>query len=99
MAKSIPITNQRYQDIATGRGFEVLAVDDYTAQVDLYFDDGDFDQINFDDWSKMVVVPVSSLNRLAPMPPFGIDDWPPENGEFPAQVTHKTDYMFGWDEF
>jgi len=99
MAKSIPITNQRYQDIATGRSFEVLAVDDYTAQVDLYFDDGDFDQINFDDWSKMVVVPVSSLNRLAPISRFDINDWLPENGEFPTQSTHKTDYMFGWDEF
>lgn len=72
MGKSVPTINQWYQHIAEKRLFEVIAVDEYTALIDIRYADpiyengaysggndenSDLDIISFDDWSQMVVVP------------------------------------------
>ena len=38
MGKSVPIINQWYQDIAVNRLFEVLAVDEYSALIDIRYE-------------------------------------------------------------
>lgn len=72
MGKSVPTINQWYQNIAEKRLFEVIAVDEYSALIDIrYADPSDesgtysggsdensgLDVMSFDDWSQMVVVP------------------------------------------
>ena len=36
MASSVPMINQRYQEVATNRTFEVLGVDEHLAIIDLH---------------------------------------------------------------
>jgi len=72
MGKSVPTINQWYQNIAEKRLFEVIAVDEYSALIDIRYADPTYengtysggsdensglDVISFDDWSQMVVVP------------------------------------------
>ena len=37
MGKSVPVINQWYQDIAVNRLFEVIAVDEYSALIDIRY--------------------------------------------------------------
>ena len=39
MGKSVPVINQWYQDIAVNRLFEVVAVDEYSALIDIRYAD------------------------------------------------------------
>jgi hypothetical protein len=98
MASSVPMINQRYQDLATNRTFEVLSVDEYLTVIDLHYDDGELDQISLDDWSQMVVTPPSErYNQAAAL---AIED---HQGQMPWATglddAMQSDYMFGWDEF
>jgi hypothetical protein len=71
MANSVPTLNQWYQNIADKRLFEVIAVDEYTALIDIRYaepcyeygaysggsdENCDLDVLSFDEWSQMVVV-------------------------------------------
>ena len=66
MGKSVPIINQWYQDLAVNRLFEVIAVDEYSALIDIRYEtnsldnnnlyNNDLNSISFDDWSKMTIV-------------------------------------------
>ena len=95
MAKTIPIINQRYHDIASGRTFEVLLIDEYSATIELHFDDGDFDQINFDDWSRMAAIPVNSLSELGSDAPKDAQ----KSNLWSVSGIRDSRYMFAWDEF
>lgn len=72
MGKSVPTINQWYQNITERRLFEVIAVDEYSALIDIRYADPSYENgayistsdensglevISFDDWSQMVVVP------------------------------------------
>jgi hypothetical protein len=72
MGKSVPTINQWYQDLNKKRLFEVIAVDEYSALIDIRYADPAYengaysdvddensglDIISFDGWSKMIVVP------------------------------------------
>jgi hypothetical protein len=72
MGTSVPTINHWYQNIAEKRLFEVIAVDEYSALIDIRYADPtyengaysgasdencDLDIISFDDWSRMVIVP------------------------------------------
>jgi hypothetical protein len=108
MGKSVPVINQWYQDIAVNRLFEVIAVDEYSALIDIRYVEpsgkySDYsgisdearglDEISFEDWAQLVVV-------TAPAP----DNWRSslssvENELISAARKEAADYLFGWDEF
>ena len=97
MASSVPMINQRYQDPATNRTFEVLSVDECLAVIDLHYDDGELDQISLDDWSKMGAIAPSEVYSQAAA--LAIEN----QGQMPWSTdldgAMQTDYLFGWDEF
>ncbi len=120
MGKSVPIINQWYQDIAVNRLFEVIAVDEYSALIDIryadpYCEDGSykgssdensgFDEIGFDDWSQMAVVPArtpedwrnsSGIGKDAQMLAADIV-MPTRTGSM--DNIEAVNYLFGWDEY
>jgi hypothetical protein len=89
--------NQRYQDVATNRTFEVLSVDEYLAVIDMHYDDGELDQISLDDWSQMVVVPPSEVYNQATA--LALEDQAQMPWATDLDEAMQSDYMFGWDEF
>ena len=98
MAKSVPIINQLYQDIAINRTFEVLGVDEYGAVIDLRYGDGEVHQISLRDWSKMVVMPAREPAVWAPTMRLSDDDQTHAAcGDIERSI--QSDYLFGWDEF
>ncbi len=97
MASSIPIINQRYQEVATNRTFEVLGVNEYLAVIDLHYDDGELDQISLDDWSQMVVIPPSEVYNQAAT--LALEDRAQMSWATDLDEAMQSDYMFGWDEF
>ena len=48
MGKSVPIINQWYQDIAVKRLFEVIAVDEYSALIDIRYETNSLDNNSLD---------------------------------------------------
>jgi hypothetical protein len=97
MASIVPMINQRYQDVATNRTFEVLSVDEYLAVIDLHYDDGELDQISLDDWSQMVVTPPSEVYNQAAA--LALEDKAQMPWASDLDEVIGSDYMFGWDEF
>ena len=53
MATYIPSIGNWYQDIAVNRLFEIVSIDDYSASIDIRYEDGEYDDIAFDSWSEM----------------------------------------------
>ena len=97
MASSVPIINQRYQEVATNRTFEVLGVDEHLAIIDLHYDDGELDQISLDEWSQMVVTPPSeAYNQAAAL---ALEDQAQMPWATDLDEAMQSDYLFGWDEF
>ena len=121
MGKSVPVINQWYQDIAVNRLFEVVAVDEYSALIDIRYadipcDDEDYkgnsddnsglDEISFEEWSQMTVMPASAPEDWRSSLGFDqnsvmlADDlvlFNPESGSI--DNIKSEDYLFGWDEF
>ena len=98
MARSVPIINQLYQDIAINRTFEVLGVDEYGAVIDLRYDDGEVHKISLSDWSKMVVMPAREPAAWAPtLPTSDEHQMHAVYGDIERSI--QSDYLFGWDEF
>ena len=56
MATYIPSIGNWYQDIAVNRLFEIVSIDDYSASIDIRYEDGEYDDIAFDSWSEMALV-------------------------------------------
>ena len=127
MGKSVPTINQWYQDIAVKRLFEVIAVDEYSALIDIRYADpaiedsayrsdnsdenSGLDEISFEDWSKMVVIPArapedwrstlgrSTLGISKDALMVGDDIIMPSPDSSSIDGVKAADYLFGWDEF
>lgn len=115
MGKSVPTINQWYQNIAEKRLFEVIAVDEYSALIDIrYADPGYYSSdensglevISFDDWAQMVVVPARAPEDWRSAVGLGIDSRMlgddiimPNPESSSMEGIEAADYLFGWDEF
>ena len=116
MGKSVPIINQWYQDIAVNRLFEVIAIDEYSALINIRYTDPDreygvyedsgLDEISFDDWTKMIVVPArepedwrSSFGTNEDTRMLVDDIIMPNSDTSSLESIQAADYLFGWDEF
>jgi hypothetical protein len=121
MGKSVPTINQWYQNIAENRLFEIVAIDEYSALIDVRYADPVYadgvyssgsdenscrDEISFDDWSQMVVVPARApedwrstigIDRDTRM--LGDNIVMPNPDSSSMDGIEATDYLFGWDEF
>ena len=105
MAIHVPSIGKWYEDIADSRLFEIIAIDDYTANIDIKYEDGEYDDIDLNRWSQMAVMqtnPPQAWRRLV----MHIDD----PRRFTYAVLRSTpdadalfepepDTQFGWDEF
>ncbi len=85
-----PIVGNWYQHVDKGLDFEVVAVDEDSATVEVQFVDGTLDEIAFDDWYELDLEPAE--------PP---EDW---TGPLDDVETDDTDYTEtdmeadDWDE-
>jgi|TARA_B110000977_G_scaffold154043_1_gene195723 hypothetical protein len=111
MATHIPSIGNWYQDIAVNRLFEIVSIDDYSATIDIRYEDGEYDDIAFDSWSEM------ALGKTGPP-----EDWrsskhlsddqrfyahhsfmpftdPFSDASADSMSGRALDSHFGWDEF
>ncbi|HET9823089.1 MAG TPA: DUF6763 family protein [Burkholderiaceae bacterium] len=73
-----PIVGNWYQHVEKGLDFEVVAVDEETASVEIQYVDGSLDDISLDDWYELDLEPAE--------PP---EDW---TGPLDDVETDDTDY-------
>ena len=109
MAIHIPSIGNWYQDIAVDRLFEIVAIDDYTATINIRYEDGEFDDIGFEDWSEMAVVQSgppedwhSSRSLSNDQRCYAHHSFMPSNDSDPISDSLSglaPDSQFGWDEF
>ncbi|KJS06254.1 MAG: hypothetical protein VR73_10155 [Gammaproteobacteria bacterium BRH_c0] len=60
MAKQIPVIREWYQDAVEDVLFEVVAVDEESATIEVQFEDGTLSEFDFDTWMQMVVLPAQA---------------------------------------
>ena len=53
-----PVVASWYEDLETGRHFEVVDFDEDDAVVEIQYDDGDTDEIDLDEWYELDLEPV-----------------------------------------
>lgn len=57
MAKLSPQLNAWYHDAREDQLFEVVAIDEQEASIDIQYYDGDIGEIDFETWQQMVLLP------------------------------------------
>jgi hypothetical protein len=104
MAIHVPSIGKWYQDVAVSRLFEIVAIDDYTATIDIRYEGGEYDDITLDSWSQMALIQAnppedwrSSMN-LSDDERFFVDAvFIPATASDPMSSL-ELDAQFGWDE-
>jgi len=60
MAKKIPVIGDWYQDAVEDVLFEVVAVDDKSATIEVQYEDGEVGEFDYDTWFQMIVLPAEA---------------------------------------
>jgi hypothetical protein len=60
MAKRIPIIGKWYQDAEEDVLFEVVAVDEHTASIEVQYEDGEVGEFDLETWMQMIVLPAKA---------------------------------------
>jgi len=98
VATHIPNLGDWYKDLAVHRLFQIAALDEYSATIDIQYQDGEIDQCDLENWSLMAVArcdpPEDWLNLLD----VNEDQHLFIDGVF-VRAGHQFDWQFGWDEF
>lgn len=56
MASQVPVIGAWYQDATEDQIFEVVAVDDDTASVEIQYVDGEVSEFDFETWQQMLLL-------------------------------------------
>ena len=56
MASQFPIVGQWYQDAVEDQVFEVVAVDEHAATVEIQYLEGEVSELDFDTWQQMLLL-------------------------------------------
>ncbi|MDG1485891.1 MAG: hypothetical protein P8Q25_06115 [Porticoccaceae bacterium] len=105
MATHIPTIGHWYQDIAVHRLFQVIALDEYSATIDIQYEDGEIDELDLDSWSQMTVAESNppedwqSLFVLDEEQRLFTDDVISSGSSSDLLTSLEPDSQFGWDEF
>lgn len=111
MATHIPSIGNWYQDIAVNRLFEIVSIDDYSATIDIKYEDGEYDDIAFDSWSEMALAKAgppedwrSSKHLSDDQRFYAHHSFMPFTDPLADPLTDSMsgralDSHFGWDEF
>jgi hypothetical protein len=57
MAKQIPVIGDWYQDAVEDLLFEVVAVDEHSATIEVQYEAGEVSEFDFDTWLQMILLP------------------------------------------
>ena len=60
MAIHIPSTGAWYQDTAINQLFEIIAIDDTSATIDIRYEGGEISDIDLNDWAQMSLIRVNA---------------------------------------
>tara|TARA_B110001452_G_scaffold53605_1_gene41034 strand:- start:951 stop:1277 length:327 start_codon:yes stop_codon:yes gene_type:complete len=60
MAIHIPSTGAWYQDTAINQLFEIIAIDDTSATIDIRYEGGEITDIDLNDWAQMSLIRVNA---------------------------------------
>jgi hypothetical protein len=60
MAKQIPRVGDWYQDAVEDVLFEVVAMDDHSATIEVQYEDGEVGEFDLDTWLQMVLLPAKA---------------------------------------
>jgi hypothetical protein len=88
-----PVAGNWYQHIDKGLDFEVVAVDEDNATIELQYVDGTLDEISLDDWYEMDLDPAEPPDDWS----GPIDDEDADDTDQPAADTESEDED-GWDD-
>ncbi len=60
MASQVPVVGSWYQDAEEDLVFEVVAVDEHAATVEVQYLDGEVSEIDFDTWRQLLLLPAEA---------------------------------------
>ena len=86
-----PVPGNWYQHLDKGLDFEVIAVDEDNATIELQYVDGTLDEISLDDWYEMDLEPAEPPEDWS----GPIDDEDADNTDQPASDAESED---DWDD-
>jgi hypothetical protein len=73
--ENLPALETWYQDLETGRAFRVVAVDEDNESIDIQYDTGDIDGLDFPSWRESTMLPIEAPeDASAPFDDLEIDD-------------------------
>ena len=105
MATHVPSIGKWYHDIADSRLFKIIAIDDYTLNIDIRYEDGEYSDIDLNSWSQMAVVQTSppqdwhgSIKTIDSEGLF-TDSLYSSAADSDPFAGIEPDTRFGWDEY
>lgn len=105
MASQIPVIGSWYQDPVEDQTFEVVAVDESTATIEIQYLDGEVSELDFDTWQQLVLLTAKppedwrASYELSNEDSLMMDDiYIPENWNDPLSDL-DSDIIYGLDDF
>ncbi len=105
MASQIPVIGSWYQDPTEDQTFEVAAVDESTATIEIQYVDGEVSELDFDTWQQLVLLTAKPPEdwrvsyELSNEDSLMMDDiYIPENWNDPLSDL-DSDTIYGLDDF
>ncbi len=74
MAKQMPVVGEWYQDAEEDTFFEVVAVDERSATLEIQYEDGKVGEFDFDTWKQLIVLPAEAPEDWRVPYELGSDD-------------------------
>ena len=105
MAKQIPVIREWYQDAAEDVLFEVVAVDEASATIEVQFEDGTVSEFDFESWMQLVLLPAQAPEDWRLSYEVGDDDsQDPDSGynrdAFEDPLTSiESDSLYGLEDY
>ncbi len=65
MANQIPVIGDWYNDLAVGQIFEVVAIDEHAATIEIQYADGGLGEYDTDSWQQLLIRPAEAPEDAA----------------------------------
>ncbi|MGV6806960.1 MAG: DUF6763 family protein [bacterium] len=105
MATRAPIIGQWYQDAERDDLFEVVAVDEIEATIEIQYLDGELGEIDFETWQQLVLLPAAEPEDMTASYEISGEDLHemddivvPERWDDPIGSIESESFS-GWDDF
>ena len=103
MSNVTPILQEWYQDLASGRTFRIVALDEENDSIEIQYYNGDIGEFDFSSWEDSVFTPIEAPEDWsAPYDDLETDDLGYSDPDMHGRDSHDItldDLLDGQDEF